>query len=104
MTLILSKNVKNDIKKIYNYIAKNSLKYAKETSNNIYSCIAELESSPYLGRYVPELSDKRYRELLYKSYRIVYSVYENTNIIYIHFIIHSKRNLKSFYNTYISKN
>lgn len=103
MTLILSKNVKNDIKKIYNYIAKDSLKYAKETSNNIYYLISKLEFSPYLGRYVPELTDKRYRELLYKSYRIIYSVYEDINIIYIHFIIHSKRNLESFYNTYISK-
>ena len=104
MNLIISNQVKNDIREIYKYVAKNSLKYANETANNIYSRIAELENSPYLGRYVPEISNKQYRELIYKSYRIVYSVTERTNNVYIHFVIHSKRNLKSFYKSYIKEN
>lgn len=104
MNLIISNQVKNDITEIYKYVAKDSLKYANETANNIYSRIAELEISPYLGRYVPEISNKQYRELLYKSYRIVYSIFEEKNIIYIHFVIHGKRNLKSFYKSYITGN
>ena len=104
MNLIISNQVKDDIKEIYKYVAKDSLKYANETANNLYSRIAELEISPYLGSYVPEISNKQYRELLYKSYRIVYSVFEEKNIIYIHFVIHGKRNLKSFYNLYITEN
>ena len=31
-----------------------SIKYANETLENIYSRIYELESAPYLGRFVPE--------------------------------------------------
>ena len=104
MQVTLSPMAKKNINNIFDYISINSLKYAIETTQNIRSLIHKLEFSPYLGRYVPELTDKRYRELLYKSYRIIYSVYEDINIIYIHFIIHSKRNLESFYNTYISKN
>ncbi len=103
MRIIISNEVRNDITEIYEYIARDSLKYANETIKNIYSRISELENSPYLGRYIPELLDKKYRELLYKNYRIVYSVLEEKNIIYIYFVIHSKRDFKSFYNTYISK-
>lgn len=104
MQLIISDEVKNDITEIYNYIANDSLKYANETIKKLYSRIAELKVAPYLGRYVPEISSKQYRELLYKSYRIIYYISEENNTIYVRFIIHNKRNFKSFYNTYISKN
>ncbi len=30
--------------------------------------------------------------------------YETSNIVYIHFIVHSKRNFKSFYKSYIKNN
>lgn len=43
MKLIISEDVRDDIEEIYNYIAKNSIKYANETASNIYSLISELE-------------------------------------------------------------
>lgn len=101
MQLIISNDVRDDITEIYNYIAKDSIKYANETANNIYSRIAELESSPYLGRYVPELMDKQYRELIYKSYRIFYEVSTEKDTVYIHFVVHGKRDFKSFYDSYM---
>ncbi len=104
MNIKISNEVKHDISEIYHYIAKDSLKYANETVNNIYSRIAELKHSPYLGRYVPDFLNKKYREILYKSYRIVYSILEESDTVYVHFVIHCKRNFKSFFNTYISKN
>ena len=104
MQLIISNEVRNDITEIYNYIARDSLKYANETVDNIYLLISKLEMSPYLGRYVPEFQDKRYRELIYKSYRIVYSVFEDTKIVYIRFVVHGKRNFKSFYYSYMKNN
>lgn len=103
MHLIIANQVRDDITNIYNYIARNSLKYANETVNNIYSRIAELENFPYLGRYVPELSDKQYRELLYKNYRIVYSVSEKTNSVNIHFVIHSKQDFNELLKKYVIK-
>ena len=104
MLITISKRTKENIIQIYKYIAKNSIKYANETVNNIYSLINYLEHSPYLGRYVPEVKDKRLREVLYKSYRIVYTVSEKTNTVYIHFVLHGKRDFTSYYNSYISKN
>lgn len=102
--LIISSQAKEDITQIYKYIVNNSIRYANKTSNNIYSLIYRLEDSPYLGRYVPEVKDKRLREVLYKSYRIVYTISEENNTVYIHFVLHSKRDFKSFYDSYISKN
>lgn len=104
MQIIVSSEARNDITNIYSYIAADSVKYANKTVSNIYSRIAELETSPYIGRYVPEFPDKQYRELLYKNYRIVYNVSEETYSIYIHFIIHCKRNFKSFFYSYLKNN
>ena len=104
MKVLISTEAHQHISEIYRYIEQDSLKYANETSKNIYSFIHDLEKSPYLGRYVPELQNKHYREIIYKSYRIIYSIAEKEKIIYIHFVIHGKRNLESFYKSYISKN
>ncbi len=104
MQVLMSNESHEDISSIFEYISRDSIKYANETVNNIYSRIYELEHSPYLGRYVPELENKHFREIIYKSYRIVYDVYEDSNIIYIHFVVHGKRNFKSFYNSYIKNN
>jgi len=102
MKLIIYDEVRDNIIDIYKYIARNSIKYAQITANNIYSSIFELKNSPYLGRYVPEIEDKRYLEIFYKNYRIVYEISQNT--IYILFVVHAKRDFNSFYKSYIRKN
>ena len=103
MQILMSNEAQQDIDSIFEFISHDSVKYANETSKNIYSRIYELENAPYIGRFIPELIGKRYRELLYKSYRIVYDVSEESNTIYIHFIVHNKRNFKSFYKSYNKK-
>jgi len=100
----ISHKAYENINSIYEYIANDSPKYAEKTSDNIYSLIYRLEQFLNLGRYVPEVKDKRLREILYKSYRIVYTISEETNTIYIHFVVHGKRDFTLFYNSYISKN
>lgn len=102
MLVLISDEAHEDIASIFAYISNNSLNYANETSSNLYSKISQLETFPYLGRYVPELSNKLYRELLYKSYRIIYSIYEEIDTVYIHLVVHDKRNLNSI--LYIKKN
>lgn len=99
MKIVISTNAHNNIYSIFKYISRNPLKYASITSEMLYSRINILEVFPYIGRYIPEFNDKKYRELLYKSYRIIYSVSEETNIVYIHFIIHGKRNLNLYFNS-----
>ena len=104
MQVLMSNEAHEDIDSIFEYISRDSVKYANETSENIYSRIYELENAPYLGRFVPELSDKHFRELIYKSYRIVYDISEDSKTVYIHFVVHGSRSFKSFYNSYIKNN
>ena len=52
---------------------------------------------PYIGRYVPELDDKRYRELICEDYRIIYFVSEKNNTIYIRYIFCTKQNSNLFF-------
>lgn len=104
MKAILSNEAMEDMNSIFEYIAQDSIKYAIETDANIRLSIHKLEYSPYIGRYVPEFLDKHYRELLYKNYRIFYEVFPENEIVYVHFVIHVKRNFKSFYKSYIKNN
>lgn len=77
MKVILSNEAKEDMNHIFNFILKDSLKYAIRTDVNIRLYIHKLEHYPYIGRYVSELCDKSFRELIYKNYRIVYQVSKN---------------------------
>ena len=104
MQILMSNEAHQDIDSIFEYISRDSIKYANETSENIYSCISNLENAPYLGRYVPELSTKHFRELIYKSYRIIYDVSKDLSTVYIHFVVHDNRDFESFYKSYIKNN
>lgn len=81
----------NDLIQIYNYIYKDSIYYAIKTINNIVDLVDNLKILPYTGRKIPELNNKNNRELIYKSYRIMYSI--EFNKIFIRRIWHSARKL-----------
>lgn len=80
-----------DIIQIYSYIYQDSVYYAVKTINEIVKSTESLEMFPYMGRKVPERNLTQFRELIYKSYRIIYEVQSNKIIILR--IWHSARNL-----------
>lgn len=80
-----------DILQIYSYIYQDSVYYAVNTINGIAKRTDNLEIFPYMGRKVPEYDIYNIRELIYKSYRIIYEV--QLNKIIIHRIWHSARDL-----------
>ena len=82
---------KGDLIQIYNYIYIDSIYYAIKTINEITKTTDNLENFPYMGRKVPEYDICNIRELIYKSYRIIYEV--QSNKIIIHRIWHSARKL-----------
>ena len=98
---------------IYYYNYQYSLRIAIETNRNILFRIHDLEDSPYIGRYIPEMSDKRFREIIYKSsrhsgYRIMYYISEKTNTIYIFNVLNCKQDfnhilkLHNYFNNYFN--
>ncbi len=100
MQLVISSQVRKDITQIYKYISKDSVKYANETVNNIYARINVLSKFLHIARYVLEVPNKTLREILYKSYRIVYSISEEKQLVHILFVAHGKQDFKKFSNKY----
>ena len=78
-----------DLIQIYSYIYQDSIYYSVKTINDIVDLANNLKFLPYMGRKVPEFDDENRRELVYKSYRIMYII--ESNIILIRRIWHSAR-------------
>lgn len=85
----LTNYAQDDLDDIYNYIKSNSIYYAIKTKNEIEDRISELMYMPYLGSKLEDFDILGFRSLIYKSYKIIYSI--RSNKIYIHRILHSAR-------------
>lgn len=97
MQIKISNDAKSAITDIFDYSYNISSNYASRIVNKIYDAIYDLQGSPYIGRYVPELSDKQYRELICGNYRIIYYVSETNNTIYIRYIFCARQNSNLFF-------
>ena len=76
---------------IKNYIERDSVYYANKTIADILRRSENLKLFSSMGRYVPEFNSKEMRELIYKSYRILYTF--NSKNIYILRVIHHSRKI-----------
>jgi len=65
---------RNDLKQIYDYIAKDSKYYARNVVQEIATKAETLTEFPNIGRMVPEISDQNVRELIVYSYRLIYEI------------------------------
>ena len=71
----------NDLSGIAEYIARDSEYYAAAFVQEIKEAAASLAEFAERGQVVPEFGDPSIRELLVKSYRLVYKVSENRVVI-----------------------
>lgn len=85
----------NDLIDIYNYISKDSVYYAIKTVNEIINKTEILYMFPYSGRLLSDIENEDYRELIYKSYRIIYKI--EISKIYIHRVWHSARQISNIF-------
>ena len=91
MKIIISDKVHKQIQEIVKYISQDSLYYAKKTKDAIYDKIKILSFMPYIGRKIPEYNRDNMREIIYKSYRIMYEIMDSEQEIHIQNIIHGKQ-------------
>ena len=80
---------RKDLIKTYNYISQDSIYYSIKTVDKIISLVDNLKILSYIGRKIPEYNVNDKRELIYKSYRIMYKI--ESNKIFIRRIWHSAR-------------
>lgn len=97
MEISISNRAQSNIENITEFTLKISTNYANKVVNEIYSTIYSIKDAPYIGRYVPEISDKHYRERICGNYRIIYVVSEEHNNIFIRYIISGKQNSNLFF-------
>lgn len=87
--VIWSNPAKDDLKKIHDYIARDSKFYAIKVSQEFAEKSEELKEFPKRGRVVPEIGDPNIRELFVYSYRLIYEI--SSDKIEILAIIHGRQ-------------
>lgn len=73
--LVWSKGASDDLAQIYQFIARDSPRYAEVVVRALLDAPARLAEFPRSGRIVPELEREDVREVLWKTYRIVYQLH-----------------------------
>ena len=92
---IWTKNAEFDLESIIEYVKTDSIKVAKDIFFEIKNRSNDLSIFPTSGRIVPELQQigvLKYRELIYKRWRIIYKI-ENEKI-FIVVVVDSSRNIE----------
>ena len=97
MKVIITQRARSDLLELFDYNSKISLSYASRIDKKIRSYIEELQDFPYIGRYVLEIPDKRYRERICEKFRIIYFILEEENIIYIRYIFNVRQDKTNFF-------
>lgn len=82
----------DDLEAVRDFIARDSVHYAKLVVQRIAAAIDLLAMSPRMGRVVPELSHRELRELIVGAYRVVYRYQHDT--VEIVTILHGARLLR----------
>lgn len=80
-----------DVEAIRDYIAKDSIVYAKRFAVKLIEAPRRLQQFPESGQMVPEFNDVGLRELLYGMYRIIYRIREKDCFIVA--VIQGRRDL-----------
>ena len=91
MTILWTEPSLDDLRAIRDYIARDSETYAASFIESILSAVEQLSEFPHSGRAVPEANRPDTRELLFRSYRIIYRVLPDA--IHILAVIHGYRDL-----------
>jgi len=59
---------------IVDYIAQDRTSAADKWIHKVFSRVDQLRSNPEIGRIVPEINERQFRELIYGNYRIIYHI------------------------------
>ena len=89
--VILTPPAIEDLRVIAEYIAADNPERALTFGEELLTRALEAGELPKAGRIVPEVGDPTVRELIHKSYRIVYKIEVNAGVVYVVRIWHAAR-------------
>jgi len=93
--VIWTESAWRDLDEAADYIAKDSPYYAAAFVGEARDAARILVSQPQLGRMVPEVGDVCIRELIVRSYRLIYFI--DKDHVYIVGFIHGARDLSALW-------
>ena len=79
--VIIAPSAQSDLEDIVRYVARHNVDAAVRTGHELISRSEALVKFPELGRVVPEFRVSNLRELIHRSYRIIYRVNTQSQII-----------------------
>ncbi len=89
--IVWSRQAREDLLEIVSFIAQDNQALAESFGYLLMSKVDSLSEFPKLGRVVPELQDQDVRELIFRSYRIIYRVVEPQRFVAIARVWHAAR-------------
>jgi toxin ParE1/3/4 len=89
----LSPSAESDLENIVSYIAQHNQEAAIRVGDALVSRAELLAQFPQMGRVVPEFSQLDLREVIYRSYRIIYRTNVATQMIEVVRFWHAARGL-----------
>ena len=94
-SVLWTKNAEFDLESIIEYIKIDNIEKAKDIFFKIKKECKQLEHFPKSKRVIPELQQigiSKYRELIYKRWRIIYKIEKNS--VYILIVADSSRDIE----------
>lgn len=86
-----SLTAENDLRRIEEFIARDSPLHAVDFVNRIIESVEKLRTAPMIGRTVPEFNRRNLREVLFRQYRVVYLLRGDTATVLR--VVHGARDL-----------
>ncbi len=63
------------------YIARDKLEAPEKWLEDLFDLVGKLGEFPESGRWVPEVGSPQIREVIFKSYRVIYSVRKKVHVL-----------------------
>jgi toxin ParE1/3/4 len=86
-----SPSARSDLKEIISYLAEDNVEIARHFGYSLIESTKSLVLFPKRGRIVPELKNPEIREIIFKSYRIIYRLKESQGLVEIVRVWHAAR-------------
>ena len=93
MRVVWSAQAVEDLRQIVAYIREQNPGAARRIGRQIRDAARRLQRFPLSGRFVPELGEGLYREVIVRDYRIIYRA--GQEIVLILTVVHGRRDLPS---------
>jgi toxin ParE1/3/4 len=81
--VILTPQSLDDLRDIVSFIAKDNPERARTFGNELIDRALSVTTFPERGRTVPEIGDAAVREIIHRSYRIIYEVFPDASVVYV---------------------